>query len=333
MSAKVYEIAGALHKGTQQVLTDLQAMNVPVQKLSSVVSDEAMLALAESYGRREYILDIVSNQYIYELAKSWEEEELVKLFPNINWNKSFLSSKEAERLLILKECLPEIVEEVENLSVNVKNSKMDSAFYLVGNSKNAILIPKNLDLQIFLIPRDKKNVEPCCICFDKTKILHSYVNVKSCMLLVWADGKYFYEPAPFTKMQGKYYLELYKFLKERNIKLPKYGKINWCKKGFNGMTRQVLPGESGFASQEKRKCTVKIDGDKLLVCNGLVNTISWEAENAKMTIKGQREIKNAVKELLTKSGEINGKELEAFQSDLKKKFEETTKIPKIYVGK
>ncbi len=332
MSAKIFEIAGALHKGTQQVITDLQAMGVTVSLLSNEVADEFILALAELYGRRENVLRLLSNEFIYELEKRWSKEELLKFFPQLNWEKAFLKTKDAERILILKECLPGYVETVENHVAVTKTAKMQSAYYLAGKDEKAILVPeKARDMQVFLIPQNKKETEPCCLCFDRKKIVNVNLHVQGCMLLVWADGKYFYEPAAFTKMQGRYYLELYRFFEERNIELPKYTKIHWSSRGFDGMTKSVMAGDSGFAVQEKLHCVVKTDESKLQLCKGKVKEISWSAVDSTMTIKGNKVILNAVREILEKKGEMGQEELGAFEQFLRKTFTETVKLPKIYL--
>lgn len=344
MSVQVYEIAGALHKGTKQVLEDLQRMGEPVKKIYDEVSDQAIYTLAKEYDRADYVLQLLSNEYIHELEKAWDERELVKLFPEVDWTKSFLSTKEAERILILKDYLPSLVETVENQGVTANTAKIVRALHLVGNDGKAILVPKqNRDLEIFLIPKGKKDTSSCCICFDQKKILHADINVEECMILVWADGSYFYEAAPFTKMNGRYYLELHKFLEEKGIKQSQFSEIHWSKKGIWDMAKYVLPGKSGFAMQDKSKCTLKIDQEKLLISGGSVETLFWKGQDSKMTIKGQLTIKNIVRQILETSGEMDDEQLKEIEDLFKKAFEECMKnsytnskkgkpqeIPKLY---
>lgn len=323
MSVQVYEIAGALHKGTKQVLEDLQRMGEPVKKIYDEVSDQAIYTLAKEYDRADYVLQLLSNEYIHELAKTWDERELMKLFPEVDWTKSFLTTKEAERISILKEYLPSSVELVKNEGVSSKTAKIVKALHLVGNDDKAILVPKqNRDLQIFLIPKNKQDASSCCICFDQKKILHADINVEECMILVWADGSYFYEAAPFTKMNGRYYLELYKFLEEKGIEQSQFSEIHWSKKGIWDMSKYVLPGKSGFAIQDKSKCTLKIDQEKLLVSGGSVETMFWEAQDSKMTIKGQSTIKNIVSQVLDAAGNMDESQLKETEELLKNAFAE-----------
>ena len=326
MSAKVYEIAAALHKGTNQIFSDLQELNVPVEKIGEDVSDQDILKLAEQYERRDYVLQLISNEYISELAKMWNEEELIKLLPELHWSRSFLSSKEAERISKVKEYLKECVETVSSSLVTYRVPKVLKALYLIGRDENAILFPKDgSDLQVFLIPKTKEETASCCICFDKKKMIHTNIDVRSCMILVWVDGRYFYETAQFTKIQNQYYLELDRFFKERGIEPPKFQKIHWRKKGIWDMKAFVQPGEVGFAVQKKSECTLKIDKNKLCICDGTVDTIFWSADDARMTIKGRAVIKNAVNDFLEKTGEMNCEQLQMEAERIEAAFEQVAK--------
>lgn len=328
MSARIYEIAGALHKGTEQVLKDLQKSGVKVSKISDLVSDHDMLKIAEQYGRKEFVYPLISSEYISELANSWSQEDILKLLLDITWTEGFLSEKDAKRLLAVKACVPDRIEEVINSDVKYKNPKAVCSLYLIGTSEKALMIPKEeSDFQMFLIPKSKKDAAPCCICFGENKILYTSINVDSCMVLVWADGKYYYRSAKFSKMQDMYLLEVEPILQEMEIKLPVYKKVNWNNKGIWTMSKWLQPGKSGFAMQEKRKCSIKFDKEKLRICGGEVEQVAWIAKDAKSTIKGALAVRQVVDAFLGNTGELDDKSFQKEENRLK----EAVKVEQILI--
>lgn len=327
MSARIYEIAGALHKGTKQILTDLQEMNVEVRKISSLVSERDMLKVAEKYGRKEFVFPLISSEYIFELAKSWSQEEILRLLSDIKWSEGFLSEKDVKRLLAVKANVPDYIEEVLCAEAKYKNPKAVCSLYLVGNSRKAIMIPEEKrEFHMFLIPKTKKDASPCCICFGDNKILYTSINVDSCMVLIWADGKYVYRPARFTKMQNTYFIEIDKMLKELEIEVPLYQGVNLNEKGIWATSMWLQPGKSGFAMQEKRKCSVKIDKNKLVICDGAIDEIAWITENESSTIKGSLGVRQAVDLFLENQGKLCHSNFQKEKQHLK----ETIKVEKIF---
>lgn len=322
MSAEIYEIAGALHKGTKQVLEDLQKMNVAVRKISDLVSDANMLRLAAQYGRTEYVLPLISSEYIYELPDIWKEEEILRLLSDITWTTPFLHKKDAKRLMAVKACVPGYVEQVNGSEAKYKNPKAVCGLYLIGNRENAIMsLKKEQDFQMYLIPKDKKDAVPCCICFGEDKILVTSINIDSCMVLVWADGKYDYRPAKFTKMQDTYFFEVESMLQEMEVEIPVYEEGNWSDKGIWAMSEWIQVGKSGFAVQEKLKCSLKIDKNKLCICGGSIGNVSWVAKDAKMTIKGLLAVRKAVDVFLENTGELDYNGFQEIGDRLKKEAE------------
>lgn len=308
MSVTVWKLAGALHKGMDQVLYDLQQQNVSVEKYYDEVSDAEMVKLAEQYGRREHISQLISNEYISELAKKWDEENLVKLLPAMPAENRFLNPKLAERYSILDQYTHRKKEKILSEPIVTKNPKVMKGILLIGKEEKAIQVIKDKrDLQVFLIPQNKKEEETCYIWFGGKSVLGVKINRKNCMLLIWDNGRYFYEPAEFTKIAAEYHLDLEKYLTDREIELPIYAHKNLHKKGIWYMTKKVQPEKSGFALQDYLKCSVNIDKDKLCICDGTVNRIWWETEENIMTIKGRASVRGAVNHLLSKVGEMNYK--------------------------
>lgn len=327
MSARVYEVANVLHKGTEQVFSELQKLGAPVKRWGDMVSDQDILRLAETYGRKKYVLPLVSNEFIEELAKTWSEEALMTLLSDVDWSRSHLSERDAGRVLNVKKCVPGCVEEVSNVEAIHKNPKAFRALYLVGAEGKAIAMPKDKrNIQVFLVPNGKKDEVPCCIAFDSANVFHTKLNVKSCMVLIWADGRYIYEPASFTKMQDKYYFELPKEFSKCGIEEVQYEQVGLNGKKVWDMVQWILPGKSGFAMQEKQKCIVKFDKSQLRICNGEIDTLSWKWEDTKRTMKNSLDVRIVMDALLAKTGEMD---CEAFQME-EKHLLDAMKVMQIY---
>ena len=164
MSAKIWEVAKALRKGMVQVIRDFQKMGVSVKSLTDVVTDNEMLELAEQYGRRDCVFPLISNEYIFELAKTWDEENILKLMPEFNKEEGFIEEDVVKRLAIISNCINEKSNRILCSEPTVRKPKAFQAIYLLGKGDRALqTVDAAYDFQVFLIPKSKEKIHDCII--------------------------------------------------------------------------------------------------------------------------------------------------------------------------
>lgn len=311
MSAKIWEVAKALRKGMVQVIRDFQKMGVSVKSLTDVVTDNEMLELAEQYGRRDCVFPLISNEYIFELAKTWDEENILKLMPEFNKEEGFIEEDVVKRLAIISNCINEKSNRILCSEPTVRKPKAFQAIYLLGKGDRALqTVDAAYDFQVFLIPKSKEKIHDCIINSGGFSAVRIKINIEECMILVWADGKYYYEQAEFKRLKDKYYLNVEKHLEKYGLKAPVILKQQWNPQGLWKMCAYVQPGKNGFAFQDvvlwKKKyfggkyanCKILFDRSRMKVSDGEIRNYFWRTDEKAETIQGNLLIRKEISERL-----------------------------------
>ncbi len=141
-----------------------------------------------------------------------------------------------------------------------------------------------------------------------------------CMILVYADGKYIYEPAEFVKIKDVYYFDAPHYLEKRGISMPPL--MSWfpSKSNFIGVVRWLMPSKNGFVLQTANVCEMRFDCEKLSLCHGSIQKIIWRANTEKQTIKGRAAVRHSADALLSLQGEIGAEKLQSCFNDLVESF-------------
>lgn len=310
MSAKVWEVAKVLRKGMDQVVRDFRKMGVGIKSTSDVVTDKEMLELAEKYGRRECVFPLVSNEYVYEMVKTENEEEILKLMPEVE-GEGFFREEVAERVAIINNCIKEKSNIIVCSEPSIHRPKVFQALYLLGRGEKALqTVDEVYDFQVFLIPKSKEKLHDCIISSDRFSAFRIKMNIDECMILVWSDGKYYYEPAEFKKIKDKYYLDVRNHLEGRGLKVPAILKHQWSPRGPWKMCAYVQPGKKGFAFQDvvlwKKKyyggkyavCKILFDRSRIATSGGEIRDYFWKTDEKAMTIRDNNIMRKDINELL-----------------------------------
>ena len=158
MSAKVWEVAGALRKSISTVENDLKNLGVKIKSYAEVISDNKIIQLAEAYNRRKSILSLISNDYIHELAQTWSEEEVWEMMPELEKAEGYLSEYESERIVVIMQYIKKMKEEVICSELTYKKPKAFHGIQLIGVDEKAIMrVDENI--QMLLIPKSKEKFQ------------------------------------------------------------------------------------------------------------------------------------------------------------------------------
>lgn len=311
MSVKIWEVAGAVRKGIDQVIRDFRKMGLDVKSPGEEVPDEKMLDLAEKYGRKECVFPLVSNESIHELAKMWDEEGLLKLMPEFPEKDGLLDAKLAERVLVINDYIEDGASTVICSAFSNQKPKVFQALYLIGKGEKALqTVSEDYDFQLFLIPKSKEKLYDCVICSDRFTAFRMRMNIEECMILIWADGKYYCEPAEFKRVKDRYYLDIERNLEKYRVSLPQMVKQQWNPRGVWKMCVYVQPGKNGFAIQDvvlwkkhyhggkRASCKILFDKSKIISADGEIRDYFWNTDEKAMTIRDNQVMRREISDLL-----------------------------------
>lgn len=315
MALKIHQIANVLHKGMDQVISDLQNLGVNVTKYYDIVQDSDIYDLAVQYGRKEYIFHHISNEFFRTVASSYDEEFLLEYLYRTQTLCGWLPENVAERVEIIRKTLANKAETFISKPIVTKTPKAFHALYLYGVGEKALMeYPYGTDIEVFLIPKTRAEKNPCWIKFNKKDSIVVKLDVENCMLLVWNRGTYLYTTARFKKLGEMYYLNLEEF-----ITLPTPECKNMLKRGVKMMSKYVLPGNCGFATQHNDRCKVIIPQD--MVLGRQIKDIWWNCSESMMRMTSKSDIRKAIGKLIMKNGYVEPETFLDFITSLEESLE------------
>lgn len=309
MSATVYSVAMAVHKGMLEVLEGFQKLGADVRRLDDQVDDDYIYKLAGHYGRRGNVIPLLSTKYMEMLDEPYDSQELCRYILPFFGEGEVLTGSRAERIYWTLNQL----KQPERIITEEPKSKVPKAcrgIHLIGCEGEGLAYTEG-DVQLFLLPQTKGEVVQCRLCLAKDIIIDTNMVLDGCRVLAYINGKYLYEPAEFIKVRDIYYFDAANYLGRRGINLmPVYGHYKYIyKRDIKKFKRWLLPSLNGFVLQEDTFCTMKFDRERLRICNGIIEKITWNAQSNDLTIKGRAAVRHGADALLSLQGEIGMREL------------------------
>lgn len=294
MALKIHQIANVLHKGMDQVISDLQNLGVNVTKYYDVVQDSDIYNLAVQYGRKEYIFHHISNEFFRTVASSYNEEFLLEYLTNLQTLSGWLPEKVVEKVEIIRKTLANKLEIFESNPIVTKTPRAFHALYLYGTDEKALMeYSLGPDVEVFLIPKTRAEKNPCWIKFNQKDSIAVKLDVENCMLLVWNNGTYLYTTVRFKKLGEMYYLNLQEVF---SMLPPTSHCKNLHKRGIKMMSKYVLPGKCGFATQHNNRCYIKIPQN--MVLGRTIKDIWWDCSEPMMRMTAKSDIRKAIGKLI-----------------------------------
>ena len=302
MSMKVYEVANILHKDSMKTLEDFQEMGQKVRRLDDDIPDEYIDRLARQYGRRGFVLPFMSKEFFMANKRDFSQEELIRLIPDFSAGNRMSKRQAGVTIWLMNELQGKSMPEFAEVKLS-KLSKAYRALELMGNDDQA-LVKTDGSAQMYLIPGKKQNEQKCRLCFGMENVLDICLDPGECRILLYINGKYYYDQAEWININDIFYLNMDAYLNSKAVKLPGDGLFNDTY-DLKKAAGYVFPCRNGFALQRGRQCRLFFDKDRIRLCHGNITTIMWEAPMSHMTINGRASVRVLVNELMSQCGEAS----------------------------